>query len=64
MPPEVPPPALADVWDWDDLGMTQHDAGDLEGALESLEAALALREARGQVRGARLARWMVTGRRG
>lgn len=41
------------------LGMAQHDAGDVEGALESFEAALALREERGQVREARVARWMV-----
>ncbi len=41
------------------LGMAQHDTGDLAGALESFEAALALREERGQVREARVARWMV-----
>jgi tetratricopeptide (TPR) repeat protein len=41
------------------LGMAQHDAGDLAGALESFEAALALREERGQLREARVARWMV-----
>lgn len=41
------------------LGMAQHDAGDLPAALESFEAALELREARGQAREARIARWMV-----
>jgi tetratricopeptide (TPR) repeat protein len=41
------------------LGMAQHDAGDLPGALESFQAALALREVRGQAREARIARWMV-----
>jgi tetratricopeptide (TPR) repeat protein len=41
------------------LGMAQHDAGDLPAALESFEAALELREARGQDREARIARWMV-----
>jgi tetratricopeptide (TPR) repeat protein len=41
------------------LGMAQHDAGDLPAALESFEAALALRQARGQTREARIARWMV-----
>jgi hypothetical protein len=39
--------------------MAQHGAGDLPGALESFEAALDLREARGQTREARVARWMV-----
>lgn len=41
------------------LGVAQQEAGDLDGALASLEAALALREERGQVREARVARWMV-----
>jgi tetratricopeptide (TPR) repeat protein len=41
------------------LGMAQHDAGDLPAALESFEAALALREGRGQAREARIARWRV-----
>ena len=41
------------------LGMAQHDAGDLSAALGSFQAALALREARGQAQEARIARWMV-----
>ncbi|HEX4977308.1 MAG TPA: tetratricopeptide repeat protein [Nocardioides sp.] len=41
------------------LGVAQQETGDLDGALASFEAALALREERGQVREARVARWMV-----
>jgi tetratricopeptide (TPR) repeat protein len=41
------------------LGLAQQEAGDLDGALASFEAALALRDERAQVREARVARWMV-----
>jgi tetratricopeptide (TPR) repeat protein len=41
------------------LGMAQHDAGDLHGALESFETALTIRRERGQARETRIARWMV-----
>lgn len=41
------------------LGMAQHDLGDLEGALASFEEALELRDRRGQVAQSRVARLMV-----
>lgn len=41
------------------LGMAQHDAGDLSAALASFEEAQALRAARGQTREEQIARWMV-----
>jgi tetratricopeptide (TPR) repeat protein len=50
--------------DWDasllnNMGMTQADAGDFEGALATFEEALAARERIGEPGGVRVARWMV-----
>ena len=41
------------------LGMAQHDLGDLDAALGSFQESLELRERRGQVAESRVARWMV-----
>lgn len=52
----------AQAWDaslLNNLGMAQHDLGDLGAALESFREALAIREARGQLAETRVARWMV-----
>jgi tetratricopeptide (TPR) repeat protein len=52
----------ARAWDaslLNNLGMAQHDLGELDAALKSFREALTIREARCQVAEARVARWMV-----